>query len=73
MKLENQMCSDQSFGSYHTLSEAKIACALISSCKGVYDVTCQEKAGNIHLCPSEQYYSYSKSYNSCIYHKEGKI
>ena len=63
------MCSDQAFGSYRSLEEAKTACSSMVHCSGVYVLDCQEISGNIHLCPSEQHYTYSLHYNSCIYHK----
>ena len=63
------MCSDQAFGSYSSVAEAKKACSSMAQCKGVYDVNCQEISGNIHLCHSEQHYNYSIDYDSCIYHK----
>jgi len=65
-KISQKHCFDSKYGSYPTESAAKTACAADSNCKGVYDISCDNK-NPFHLCPLSA--TYAPSQSSCILEK----
>ena len=67
-KFEKIQCYDESYGSYDSLAEAKLACSSDSRCTGVYDQGCDSESGDIFLCPMQPPF-FNSSTKSCMYVK----
>ena len=65
-KISKKHCLGDKYGNYPTESAAKTACAADSNCKGVYDISCDNK-DTFYLCPLSS--TYAPSQSSCILEK----
>ena len=67
-KTTKKECFDDKYGSYKTLDEAMLACAVDKNCEKIYDQGCA--GGPFSLCPWNS--PEHKSSGSCLYTKPGQ-
>ena len=66
-KMKNNHCAPQKYGSYNTLTKAKLACSSDEKCSAVYDTSC-DNDGHFSLCPVGFAAKYAAQ--SCLYQKQ---
>ena len=66
-KVRNSHCAPQKYGSYDTLTKAKVACSSDEKCSAVYDTSC-DSDGHFSLCPVGFAENYAAQ--SCLYRKQ---
>ena len=70
MKLEDTHCSNNRYGVFANVEDAKVECRRSSSCKAVYDNFCDNSVQDVYLCPVGYDYETSNR-GSCVYEKLG--